>query len=66
MASSLCAQPTITQQIRLCVWEQHRCLLSIKSTDDSYWENVAEVEGKPHYQVGLFVFSLVPLCEAAF
>lgn len=54
------AQPTITKQIRFCDSEKHRCLLSIKSKDDSYWRNVAEIEGKPHYQVGLFVFSMVP------
>lgn len=39
---------------------------SIKGTDDSYWKNVTEIEGKPHYQVGLFVFNSLPLCEATF
>lgn len=65
MVRSVCAQLTITKQIRLCDSEQHRCLLSIKSTDDAYWKNVGEIEGKPHYKVGLFVFSLLPLCETA-
>lgn len=38
----------------------------MKCTDDSYWKNVAEIEGEPHYQLGLLVFSVLLLCETAF
>lgn len=63
MIYSLSPSLTITKQIRL---EQHRCFLSMKCTDDSYWKNVAEIEGEPHYQLGLLVFSALPLCGTAF
>lgn len=53
----------ITKQIKD---EQHRCLLYNNHTDEQYRKNVTEIEEKPHYQVGLCVFSLLPLCESAF
>lgn len=63
MICSLCPPLTITKQIRL---KQHRCLVYIKCTDDSYWKNVRESEGEPHYQLGLLDFILLLLCETAF
>lgn len=38
--------------------QQQPRLSSIKSTDDSYWGNVTEIEGKPHYPAAFCGFPL--------